>query len=658
MPSKQWAGEKMTLEKKTIATGEFKDLEQEIERRRIGMEQIHESARSYYTYLLKKKDTGEGDQKYLPMETLGRVMVSHGEEFGDDSAYGTSLCTLGKAHIKVASLQEQFAETLHSLFLTRVEASIAEVAQYHLLRKKLKSRRLAYDAAVSQSQRQFKREKEKVEAEEEVTRARARFEEMSEEVQSQIVQIQDGEMDQLKDLTRFLDLELKFAESWVNTLREAKDDWPKDQDVYRISMRPKGPTHVLQSTPSANQPEEEKLESSDESESRQRPEIHKRSTSVATTASQGRKSVSNWASNAVGSMLRKEKSGNFEELRDSDPKRLEESSQANTPDSPTVFALTRTRSGRGAPPAPRSRAQSTLSEAQSSKHSSPKLPPRSLPPEKPNALKVMRALYAFTGGEDELTMEVGDEITVLSEPSETWWMGESKGVRGLFPVNYTEEAPKKPPLPARPSTLAKRGQSQPSTPAQQTLTLLSARRNSAHISQNISPEWKDEPFGDHNIAQSPDYRQAEHSPGADDDRRILFEKKGESSTKEDAGMTMVQQLKRSFSAKKAPPPPPPSSRRSNSTSVQKASSSSGNVLTGSPFLTPTAADTQFSQGHGKIGSDSRSPFDEGDLDIGDAASFGSFTLSQKCAVCDCDDFQQSLFRKDGYCNACFHTHGR
>ncbi|KAG8808570.1 hypothetical protein FRC18_004945 [Serendipita sp. 400] len=94
MPSKQfgklrqWAGEKMTLEKKTLATDEFKDLEQEIERRRIGMEQIYESSRSYYTYLLKKKDTGEGDQKFLPMESLGRVMVSHGEEFGDDSAYG------------------------------------------------------------------------------------------------------------------------------------------------------------------------------------------------------------------------------------------------------------------------------------------------------------------------------------------------------------------------------------------------------------------------------------------------------------------------------------------------------------------------------------------------------------------------------------------
>ncbi|KAG8755792.1 hypothetical protein FRC14_003673, partial [Serendipita sp. 396] len=586
MPSKQfgklrqWAGEKITLEKKTLATDEFKDLEQEIERRRIGMEQIYESSRSYYTYLLKKKDTGEGDQKFLPMESLGRVMVSHGEEFGDDSAYGTSLCTLGKAHINVAAQQEKFAENFHSLFLTRVEASIAEVAQFYVLRKKLKSRRLAFDAAVSQSQRQFKREKEKIEAEEEVSRSRTRFEEISEEVQSQIIRIQDGEMDQLKDLTRFLDLELKFAESWVSELREIKEEWPKDQDVYRVSMRPKGPTHVLPLTSSADNPEEERASHSDDSESRQRPELHKRSTSVATTASQGRKSVSNWASSAVGSMLRKEKSGNFEELKDSDSKNPAESPQSNSVDSPAGFSLTRTRSGRTVPPPPRSRAQSTLSEAHSSKHNSPKLPLRSLPPDKPNPSKVMRALYAFAGAEDELSMEVGDEITVLSEPSETWWMGECKGIKGLFPVNYTEEAPKKPPLPARPTLLAKRGQSQPSSPAQKSLSL-SSRRNSAHISQNVSPDWRDEPFGDHNIAQSPDYRQTAHSPDErqdDDDRRILFEKKGDMSGKDTASgsgsSSVVQQLKRSFSAKKAPPPPP--SRRSNSTSVHRASSSSSN----------------------------------------------------------------------------------
>jgi len=39
---------------------------------------------------MKKKETGDGEEKLLPIESLGRVMVAHGEEFGPDSAYGNS----------------------------------------------------------------------------------------------------------------------------------------------------------------------------------------------------------------------------------------------------------------------------------------------------------------------------------------------------------------------------------------------------------------------------------------------------------------------------------------------------------------------------------------------------------------------------------------
>jgi hypothetical protein len=38
--------------------------------------------------------------------------------------------------------------------------------------------------------------------------------------------IQDGEMDQFKDLDRLLEMELKFAENCVETLKEIKVDWP------------------------------------------------------------------------------------------------------------------------------------------------------------------------------------------------------------------------------------------------------------------------------------------------------------------------------------------------------------------------------------------------------------------------------------------------
>lgn len=40
--------------------------------------------------------------------------------------------------------------------------------------------------------------------------------------------IQDGEMDQFKDLSRLLDMELKFAESWASALRDIKAEWPDE----------------------------------------------------------------------------------------------------------------------------------------------------------------------------------------------------------------------------------------------------------------------------------------------------------------------------------------------------------------------------------------------------------------------------------------------
>lgn len=656
---RQWAGEKIASEKKTIATEEFKEVEIEVERRRIGLDVIYENSRSYYNYLTKKREVNDPDQKLSAMEAMGRVMVSHGEEFGPDSAYGHGLSALGNAHIKVAAQQDEFADAFNSLYLTRLESSIEEIALFYALRKKLKSRRLAYDAAVSQSQKQFKREKEKADAEEEVAKARARFEEMSEEVRAQVERIQDGEMDQFRDLGRLLNLEYKFVEGWLNQLKEIKADWPNDSDVYRIAApQSQGPTHILQPASSSKSAREEETVS-DSSGPPQRPAQHQRTTSVATTNSQGRKSsMSTWASAAVGSLLRKEKSSNFEELNDDDKKQEDTAHGKNDQSAPT---LKRTKSGRVVPPPPRSRAQSTMSEALSSKHNSPRLPLRSLPPEKPTALKTRRALYAFSGANDELNLEVGDEITVISEPSETWWMGECKGKRGLFPVNYTEDAPKRPPLPARPSNLSKPGPPDPPAPR--------SRPNSISVARNLSPDWTDEPFGDHHSAQtpahSPDYRQTTFNRDESDDEgeRLLSNREtSDQQTREDAGTrnasksspgTAVRQLRRSLSGKKAAPPPPPS-RRSNSASVARLPSSDSPG--GSPFLLPTNPTSQWepstsNAAHGREYSDSKSPFEEGD-----STSFNNFSLTTKCRTCSCEDFQQNRFKKDGYCNTCFHSH--
>jgi hypothetical protein len=51
-------------------------------------------------------------------------------------------------------------------------------------------------------------------------------EEISTEVQNQMEKIQDGELEQFRDLSRLLDMEMKFVEGWLDTLREIKEDWP------------------------------------------------------------------------------------------------------------------------------------------------------------------------------------------------------------------------------------------------------------------------------------------------------------------------------------------------------------------------------------------------------------------------------------------------
>ena len=69
-----------------------------------------------------------------------------------------------------------------------------------------------------------------------------------------------------------------------------------------------------------------------------------------------------------------------------------------------------------------------------------KVTPRILKPPSMQGKKVVRALYDFTGSTDELSFKSGNEIIVLNEVLDDWWMGELDGQRGLFPMSYTEGA--------------------------------------------------------------------------------------------------------------------------------------------------------------------------------------------------------------------------
>lgn len=53
---------------------------------------LHVASVGFHHRLSKKKhcEAIDDDEKYLPIDALGIVMMQHGEEFGNDSAFGMS----------------------------------------------------------------------------------------------------------------------------------------------------------------------------------------------------------------------------------------------------------------------------------------------------------------------------------------------------------------------------------------------------------------------------------------------------------------------------------------------------------------------------------------------------------------------------------------
>lgn len=132
----------------------------------------------------------------MPIDTLGIVMIVHGEELSGtgtshfsafysppawmqakltnrSSLTGQSLIKLGRAHCRIATLQEAYTLTLRDTFITSLDKFMDDVREYEVQRKKLESRRLTLDSAITKAEK-AKKDKGKQEAEEELARAQAR----------------------------------------------------------------------------------------------------------------------------------------------------------------------------------------------------------------------------------------------------------------------------------------------------------------------------------------------------------------------------------------------------------------------------------------------------------------------------------------------------
>lgn len=82
-------------------------------------------------------------------------------------------------------------------------------------------------------------------------------------------------------------------------------------------------------------------------------------------------------------------------------------------------------------------------------------PPPPPPPAKEPEKKLYRAKFNFDGQEGEMSLVKDDEVEVLEESDNGWWLIKKDGEEGWAPYNYLElippkAAPAPPPPPARP----------------------------------------------------------------------------------------------------------------------------------------------------------------------------------------------------------------
>lgn len=236
---KQWAGEKMGGEIKTSTSDEFKALEMEMALRHEGMEKLQKSM-TVYVKSLSKRNEVEDREKALPGGYLGSSMVSHGEDFERDSEFGNCLASLGRANERIARMQETYVAGATSSWLEGLERSLAQMKEYQAARKKLETRRLAYDASLAKMQ---KAKKEDFRVEEELRSQKAKYEESSEDVYRRMQDIKEAEVDSVADLTAFLEAELTYYDRCREILLNVKRDWPaRDPHESRRATRSRSNT--------------------------------------------------------------------------------------------------------------------------------------------------------------------------------------------------------------------------------------------------------------------------------------------------------------------------------------------------------------------------------------------------------------------------------
>ncbi|KAF7719616.1 Uncharacterized protein PECH_003493 [Penicillium ucsense] len=264
---KQWAGERMGGEVKTCQSDDFKALETEMGVRQEGVDRIHKSMTAYVKAISKRSE-GDDKEKTLPIAHLGSSMVAHGEDFDGNSEYGQCLTMLGRTEERIARIQESYISQATSSWLESLERSLAQMKDYNHARKKLDSRRLAYDTSLSKME---KAKREDFRVEEELRTQKVKYEEANDDVIRRMQDIKDAEAESVMDLGSFLEAQLEYHERCREVLLQLRSEWPAG--CSQTPSPPRRPSRARSNTAHSYQERYEPLQEELETVTENRPTI-------------------------------------------------------------------------------------------------------------------------------------------------------------------------------------------------------------------------------------------------------------------------------------------------------------------------------------------------------------------------------------------------
>lgn len=132
----------------------------------------------------------------------------------------------GRTEERVARIQESYISQATSSWLESLDRSLTQMKDYQHARKKLDSRRLAYDTSLCKME---KAKREDFRVEEELRSQKVKYEEANDDVIRRMQDIRDAEVDNVMDLETFLDAQLEYHERCREALLQLKKEWPSGQ---------------------------------------------------------------------------------------------------------------------------------------------------------------------------------------------------------------------------------------------------------------------------------------------------------------------------------------------------------------------------------------------------------------------------------------------